>query len=105
VVDYVSIANAAVSMLEEFGKLTALGDGVTARQVNAVKWKDVKHTFGDSEVQIGDLLYIVAPTTSTGADSLPLRSERFTDQYVVVQTESVQPADVVLIWYVWVRKG
>lgn len=109
-VDYASIAVAAFGMLKDAGQITQLGDAATARNVLAFRWKDVKHTFETSDIQIGDVQFLVSAQVvnadgSAGADSAPEVDERFSTGFVIKQVEPVKPAALTMLYYVWARRG
>lgn len=100
---YTKLQATALALLGRFGSdatITSLAGVV--RTVKAVRVKDVKHDLANSAVQIGDIQYLVE------SDGNPDFQERFKmagQNLVIVWKEPIQPADVVLAWYVYGRNG
>jgi hypothetical protein len=101
--DYSKMSAIVLTLLAKFGSQATLGDGLTARTCLAVQTKTIKHTIGDSNIEIGDVEYLVDGTVT------PMQGERFTcagDSWLLAtQPIPIKPADVVLAWYVYGRAG
>lgn len=101
--DYTEIADTAASVLSEYGTLATIGTGATQRTALVVMETVVSHALADSQIQIGDYKYIVE------ASANPVAGERLTvgsDKMVIVSPViPVKPADVVVCWYIYGRRG
>lgn len=100
--DYASIADIAKEALAEYGTNGTLGTGATARTARMVLSKIIRHEFLDSKIQMGDYEYII----EAGAN--PVEGERLavaTDKQVIVLVNPIRPADTVVAWYAYGRKG
>lgn len=106
---YDNMAATALRLLTTRGStmsLTTIGDA--ARSAKAAMVNVVRHTFpstgadGTGGVQVGDYEFLV----ESGAT--PLIGDRISFNglsLVVMHVEPIKPADVVVIWKIWGRKG
>lgn len=99
---YGNLANTATVLIRQYGQALTLGVGASARVVRGVRTATVKHTLGDSGVQIGDVVFLVEPSAN------PTERERIDyagEKLVVVFVDPIKPADTVLAWTVYGRVG
>lgn len=97
--------NTAMGMLERFGRPwifshTDSGGAVTVKDAVGVFLETVRHTLGDSGVNIGDRKYIVT------ANASPQEGDRMksgAEDYVVAFHDQI--GDTPAAYYVWARAG
>jgi hypothetical protein len=95
----------AMRLLEKFGRpwtftTTASGGVTSTRSAVGVFVDTVRHTLGDSGVDIGDKRFVFT------ADALPQKTDRMkngTEDYVVVFADPI--GDTPAAYYVWGRSG
>ncbi len=105
--DYDRTALNAARIIGRYGRSWQIRSTVTANAVSTrdaigVKIDEVRHVQDDSGIQIGDSRFLFR------ADAMPVVGERLragSDSIVIVHTEAIKPADVVLAWWVWARAG
>jgi hypothetical protein len=103
---YAQTAARAAEVIERKGRAITLRttNSMTGAQTNrdayAVLEKVVRHTFGDSGVQVGDSQYLFR------AEDAPAIGERLVEVGLVIRhVEPIQPGDTVVAWYAWARAG
>lgn len=112
--NYARMAATAKRLIAKFGSLGVVGDAGTARNVMMVRSKIVKHVLLDSDIQVGDIEYIVNATTAladgtdTGVDVAPKNGERFSfkgEQLNIIQSNAIKPDAIVLYYQFFGRIG
>lgn len=98
---YSNLANTATQLIRDKGRDLTLGVGASARVVRGVRTETVKHTRGDSGVQIGDVVYLLEPSANPGLRERIIGDENL----VIVFVDPIKPADTVMAWYVYGRNG
>src|SRR4051812_35977159 len=102
---YDRASTTAMRLLEKYGRpwiftSTDSAGTVTTRDSVGTFLDTVRHTLGDSGVDIGDKRYIFA------SDSMPQKNDRMkngTEDYVVVFADPI--GDTPAAYYVWGRSG
>lgn len=106
-VDYAAIEKRASAVLLRYGRVwqirtTTVANAVSTRDTIGVQIDVVRYLQGESRIEIGDFRMLFR------ADANPVIGERLqagADSLVVMHTEAIKPAGVVLAWWVWARKG
>lgn len=104
---YGRLATTATRLIREYGQPWTItrttGPGTSVqRTARAVRVGTVRHTLGDSGVDIGDVELLLEPAAN------PEKRERVAagaDDLVIMHVEPIKPAAILLAWRAWGRAG
>lgn len=105
--NYARSVATTLRLLERFGRAwqfttTVIANATQSRTATGALIDEVRHDLGDSGVAIGDKRFMFEAAAN------PVKGERITagsESYVIQHKEPIQPAAVVVAWWVWARNG